>query len=140
MLMEDRQLVEDMMADYSMDIDTLLYTAPSGEEGIEFSHIGGEYEAFKGLAEQIADIGGYCYVDHCTQQDCTENQTDHWDLQFDLLVDAYLDYHSHDSGDGMPTFEDPEPPLHYPPSVSLTNIELIDMSSTYNIIFYFNMP
>jgi hypothetical protein len=57
MSMEDRQLVEDMMADYSMDTDA-PYTAPPGEEGIELSHAGGEYEDFEGLAEQIADFGG----------------------------------------------------------------------------------
>jgi hypothetical protein len=78
------------------------------------------------------------YVDHRTRQDRTENQTDHWDLQLDLLVDAYLDYRSRDSGDGMPTFEDPDPPLHDPPNVSLTNIELIDTFSMYDTIFCFN--
>ncbi|KAG2152785.1 hypothetical protein DEU56DRAFT_868810 [Suillus clintonianus] len=56
------------------------------------------------------------YVDLRTRQDRTENQTDQWDLQLDQLVDAYLDYRSRDSGDGMPTFKDPEPPLCDSPS------------------------
>ncbi|KAG1740915.1 hypothetical protein EDB19DRAFT_1908233 [Suillus lakei] len=71
---EDHQLVEDMM-DCNMDIEALLHIAPPGEEGMELSYVGGEYEAFEGLAKQIMDISGYCYVDLHTQQDCTENQT-----------------------------------------------------------------
>lgn len=58
MLSEDRQLVENMMSDYGMDVESIPYTAPPGEEGMELSHAGGEYEAFEGLAGQIADLGG----------------------------------------------------------------------------------
>ena len=55
---EDRQVVENMMVDHGMDVDSLPYTAPPGEEGLDLSHAGGEREAFEGLADQIADISG----------------------------------------------------------------------------------
>lgn len=55
---EDREVAKSMVADHGMDVDTLLYTAPPGDEGFGISHEGGEYEAFEGLAHQIADIGG----------------------------------------------------------------------------------
>jgi hypothetical protein len=64
MSMEDRNMVEDMIADYGMDVETLPHTAPPGEEGFEFSHAGGEYEAFEGLTSQIAEISGW-YVFFC---------------------------------------------------------------------------
>jgi hypothetical protein len=50
MLSKDCQLVENMMSDYGMDIESIPYTVPPGEEGMELSHAGGEYEAFEGLA------------------------------------------------------------------------------------------
>lgn len=55
---EDRQLVENMMSDYGMDVESIPYTVPPGEEGMELSHAGGEYKAFEGLAGQIVDLGG----------------------------------------------------------------------------------
>jgi hypothetical protein len=55
---EDCQMVENMMVDYGMDVDSLPYTAPPGEEGLDLSHAGGEHEVFEGLAEQVADISG----------------------------------------------------------------------------------
>ncbi|KAG2031724.1 hypothetical protein BDR03DRAFT_875348 [Suillus americanus] len=81
-----------MMTDYGMDIKVIPYTAPPGEEGMDLSHAGGEYEAFEGLADQIVDLSGYRYIDPCTQEEHTEIQMNHWHLQIDLLVDAYLDY------------------------------------------------
>lgn len=76
------------------------------------------------------------YVDPRTRQDRTENQTAQWDLQLDLLVDAYLDYRSRDSGDGWPNVEETpmEPPSDTSPqaSVSLIDIELIDLFSAYD--------
>ncbi|KAG1895393.1 uncharacterized protein F5891DRAFT_960225 [Suillus fuscotomentosus] len=118
-----------MMADCGMDVDGLPCTAPPGEEGMHMSHAGGEYKAFEGLAEQIAHVSGYHYIDLRTQQDRTENQTKHWHLQLNLLVNAYLNYRSRDSGDNMPTLDDEllEPPLDDSPSVSLTNIELVNV-------------
>lgn len=74
------------------------------------------------------------YIDHRTREDRTESQTNHWQLQLDLLVDAYLDYRFRDSGDSLPTFDDmsAEPLLDDSSSVSLTNIELIDLFSMFN--------
>jgi len=74
------------------------------------------------------------YIDHRTREDRTENQTTHWQLQIDLLVDAYLDYRFRDSGDGLPAFDDmsAEPLLDDSSSVSLTNIELIDLFSMFH--------
>ncbi|KAG1845226.1 hypothetical protein C8R48DRAFT_583257, partial [Suillus tomentosus] len=64
------------------------------------------------------------YVDLRTRQDRTENQTEHWHLQLDLLVNAYLDYRSRDSGDGMPTLDDEllEPPLDDSPERSYSSL------------------
>lgn len=56
---EDRDMVENMMVDHGMDSEALPYTAPPGEEGLEFSHAGREHEAFEGLASQIAEISGW---------------------------------------------------------------------------------
>ena len=77
------------------------------------------------------------YIDPCTRQDRTENRTTQWDLQLDLLVDAYLDYCSRDSGDGWPNVEETpsmEPPSDTSPQagVSLIDIELIDLFSVYD--------
>lgn len=43
----------------------------------------------------------------------------------DRLVDAYLDYRSRDSGDGMPLLTPAEPPLNNI-CPGLSNIELVD--------------
>ncbi|KAG1781332.1 hypothetical protein EV702DRAFT_928311, partial [Suillus placidus] len=115
-----------MMADYGMDFEMLPHTAPPGEEGLEFSHAGGEHEAFEGLASQIAEISGCRYTDHRTRHDRTENQTAHWDIQIDLLVNAYLDYRSRSTENGMPTFNGP-PSSSDTQCLSLSNIELIDL-------------
>ncbi|KAG2114526.1 hypothetical protein DEU56DRAFT_933756 [Suillus clintonianus] len=56
---EDRAAVETMLIDYDTDIESIPYTAPPGEEGAEFSHEGGEYEVFQGLAQQMADLSGF---------------------------------------------------------------------------------
>ncbi|KAG2340549.1 hypothetical protein BDR05DRAFT_977282 [Suillus weaverae] len=53
---EDHQLVENMIIDYGMDIESIPYTVPPEEEGIELSHAGGEHEAFEGLTGQITLI------------------------------------------------------------------------------------
>lgn len=55
---EDQDAVETMIGKYGMDVKALLYTAPPGEEDFDMSHAGGEHEAFKRLAHQVADIGG----------------------------------------------------------------------------------
>ncbi|KAG1775791.1 hypothetical protein EV702DRAFT_1180201 [Suillus placidus] len=58
---EDREMVGTMMVDYDMDLDQLPYTAPPGDEGLDMSHVGGEYEAFEGLAHEVAGISGWYY-------------------------------------------------------------------------------
>jgi hypothetical protein len=55
---EDRAAVETMLVDVDIDIESIPYTAPPGEEGADFSHEGGEYEVFEGLAQQMADLSG----------------------------------------------------------------------------------
>ncbi|KAG1867719.1 hypothetical protein F4604DRAFT_1927512 [Suillus subluteus] len=59
---EDRDMVENMITDYGIS-EMLPHTAPPGEEGLEFSHAGGEHEAFEGLASQITEISG-CHYPH----------------------------------------------------------------------------
>jgi hypothetical protein len=75
MSMEDREMVENMITDHGIDTEPLVqYTAPPGEEGLDFSHAGGEYEAFEGLAHEIASVSGWSvsslhylyYLTHCT--------------------------------------------------------------------------
>jgi hypothetical protein len=58
---EDRDIVENMFAESSVDIqpESIPYSLPSGEEEVELSHEGGEYEVFQGLAQQMADISGW---------------------------------------------------------------------------------
>ncbi|KAG1722698.1 hypothetical protein EDB19DRAFT_1645644 [Suillus lakei] len=120
-----------MIGKHGMDVEALPYTAPPGEEGFDMSHAGGENEAFEGLAHQVADIGGYRYIDPRDCRDRTENLTSHWNIQVDCLMDAYLDYHARDSGNGMPNPEDLPSvlPLHMDmmDCPSLNNIELIDL-------------
>ncbi|KAG1763988.1 hypothetical protein EV702DRAFT_1051527 [Suillus placidus] len=99
---EDREMVESMMVDYGMDVDALPYTVPPGDEGLDMSHAGGEYEAFEELAHEVAGISGCRYVDPRTRTDRIESESHHWDVQIDLLVEAYLDYRHRNSGDGMP--------------------------------------
>ncbi|KAG1854936.1 hypothetical protein DFJ58DRAFT_716274 [Suillus subalutaceus] len=60
---EDREAVETMLIDHDVDTESLPYTAPPGEEGVDLSHEGGEYEAFEGLAQQMANISG-CLIYH----------------------------------------------------------------------------
>jgi hypothetical protein len=59
MLSEDHEAVETMLINHDVNINSVSYTAPPGEEGADLSYEGGEYEAFKGLAQQMADISGW---------------------------------------------------------------------------------
>ncbi|KAG2130280.1 uncharacterized protein EDB93DRAFT_1094973 [Suillus bovinus] len=83
--------------------DSIPWVPAPGDEGLDLSHEGGKYEALQGLSHQMADLSGFCYMDPRTQHDCIELQTSHWDMQMNQLVNAYLDYRSRDSGDGMPS-------------------------------------
>jgi len=40
------------------DIAAIVHNPPSGEEGFDLSHEGGEYEIFDGLIEDIAQATG----------------------------------------------------------------------------------
>ena len=40
------------------DVSAVVNTVPLGEEGIETSHEGGEYEVFENLANEMASAGG----------------------------------------------------------------------------------
>ncbi|KAG1758478.1 hypothetical protein EDD22DRAFT_737002, partial [Suillus occidentalis] len=102
---------------------------PPGE-GEDFSHEGREYEAFEGLAQQMADLSGFCYVDPRTCKDHINVQNANWNIQMEHLVNAYLDYHARDCGDGMPSASnEDEPMLNNTDGLSLQNIELIDVFS-----------
>ncbi|KAG1725949.1 hypothetical protein EDD22DRAFT_961538 [Suillus occidentalis] len=92
MSVEDREAVETMLVDLDVDIEHTPYTAPPGEEGADFSHEGGEYEAFEGLAQQMADLSGFRYVDPRTRKDRIDVQNANWNIQMERLVNAYLDY------------------------------------------------
>lgn len=55
---EDRSCVENMMADFGMDVEVFAHTVPPGEEAFDLSHAGGEHEAFEDLAHQLVDLTG----------------------------------------------------------------------------------
>ncbi|KAG2112802.1 hypothetical protein BD769DRAFT_1673953 [Suillus cothurnatus] len=127
---EDCEAVETMLIDHDVDTESLPYTAPPGEEGVDLSHEGGEYKAFEGLAQQMADISGCHYVDLCTCKDCIDIQNANWNAQMECLVDAYLDYHIQDAGDGMPSaLNEDQPICNHADNLSLQNIELINIFS-----------
>ncbi|KIK11696.1 hypothetical protein PISMIDRAFT_122267 [Pisolithus microcarpus 441] len=111
-----------MFADQDMSEDIApLFVAPS-DEVFALSHEGGEHEAFEDLARQLADVHGVRHADSGTWHNCVELQTEHWMLQTDRLVDAYLDYSSHDTGDGLPVAGELEDHTQ-----CLTDVELIDL-------------
>ncbi|KAG1837074.1 hypothetical protein C8R48DRAFT_582763, partial [Suillus tomentosus] len=108
--------------------DSIPWVPAPGDEGLDLSHEGGKYEALQGLSRTMADLSGFRYVDPKTRHDRIELQTSHWDMQMDWLVNAYLDYRSRDSGNGIPSLasvvSNEDPSLNAVPV--LTNIELID--------------
>ncbi|KAI6016280.1 hypothetical protein BKA83DRAFT_4465385 [Pisolithus microcarpus] len=88
----DQDAATQMFADQDMSEDIApLFVAP-GDEAFALSHEDGEHEAFEDLARQLADV-----CDSRTRRNCVELQTEHWMLQMDRLVDAYLDYSSHNT-------------------------------------------
>ncbi|KAH7919438.1 hypothetical protein BV22DRAFT_977599, partial [Leucogyrophana mollusca] len=89
------------------------------------SHKGGEHEVFEELVQQMAYLSGLRHIDPRTRRDHIETQNEHWDLQIDRLVGAYLHYRQHDSGDGI--YSPSEPPLDGSETPSLTDIELVDI-------------
>ncbi|KIK13946.1 hypothetical protein PISMIDRAFT_117946 [Pisolithus microcarpus 441] len=115
-----------MFADQDMSEDIApLFVAP-GDEAFALSHEDGEHEAFEDLARQLADVCGVCHADSRTRRNCVELQTEHWMLQMDRLVDAYLDYSSHNTGDGLLVARELEDHTQ-----CLTDVELIDLFSKY---------
>ncbi|KAG1770316.1 hypothetical protein EV702DRAFT_1249639 [Suillus placidus] len=113
----------DSREDTGIDFDDEPYTAPPGEEGLNISHEGGEYEAFEGLSEQVASLSNYRYVDSRTRNDHIELQTEQWSSQIDQLVKAYLDYRLRDHGDGMPCIPDVDVAIDGSDGLSLTDID-----------------
>ncbi|KAI5997581.1 hypothetical protein EDD15DRAFT_2162612 [Pisolithus albus] len=95
------------------------FVAP-GDEAFTLSHEGGEHEAFEDLARQVADAHGIRYADSRTWHDHIELQTEHWRLQMEQLVNAYLDYRYRDTGDGLPAPEESEASTQY-----LMDVELV---------------
>ncbi|KAG1737235.1 hypothetical protein EDB19DRAFT_1637253 [Suillus lakei] len=116
-----------MIIDIGVDIDDEPYTAPPGKEGFDISHEGGEYEVFEGLSEQVASLSHIHYVDPRMRCDCIELQSEQWHSQIDQLVDAYLDYHLRDHGDGMPSIANATPAIEGSDCPSLTGINLVDL-------------
>jgi len=56
MSIEDQNLVDQMFADYGMNVDSTLPIPPPGEEAFDLSHEGGEHEVFADLAEQVMKV------------------------------------------------------------------------------------
>ncbi|KAI6029498.1 hypothetical protein BKA83DRAFT_4489460 [Pisolithus microcarpus] len=118
----DQDAATQMFADQDMSEDIApLFVAPS-DEAFALSHEGGEHKAFEDLAWQLADVHGVCHADSRTQCNRVELQTEHWMLQMDRLVDAYLDYSSRDTGDGLLVTRELEDRTQ-----CLTDIELVDL-------------
>ena len=68
------------------------------------------------------------YTDSRTRHDRVELQTEQWMLQMDRLVDAYLNYCSHDTGDGLLVPEESEVDAQ-----CLADIELVDLFGKYDL-------
>lgn len=66
-------------------------------------------------------------MDPRTRHDRIEIQTGHWDNQLDVLVDTYLDYRARDEGNGMPSIPDTAIMSDGLNSLSLADIELVDI-------------
>lgn len=66
-------------------------------------------------------------MDPRTRHDRIEIQTGHWDNQLDVLVDTYLDYCARDEGNGMPSIPDTAIMSDGLNSLSLADIELVDI-------------
>ncbi|KAH7904735.1 hypothetical protein BJ138DRAFT_1106572 [Hygrophoropsis aurantiaca] len=128
---DDREQVEHMVSDLGMEVENIPYTAPFGDEGFDLSNEGGEHEIYEGLAQQIADLTGFVSrrVDPRVRRDRIEIQTQHWDLQIDRLVTAYLDYRARDAGDGMPSISELEDTQDSNECPALAHIELVDIFS-----------
>ncbi|KAG2159580.1 uncharacterized protein EDB93DRAFT_1074785 [Suillus bovinus] len=123
-----------MLADTNINIDSIPRTVPPGEEGLDFSHEGGEYEAFEGLAQQMADLSGWHTIIFIILLiHLKHSQNEHWGNQIEKLVTVYLDYHTWDGGDDMPILPPSDEPTLDGDCLSLKNIELVDIFSKKHV-------
>ncbi|KAG2342579.1 hypothetical protein BDR05DRAFT_948930 [Suillus weaverae] len=74
---EDCVAVKTMLVNVDTDIKSIPYTAPPGEKGADFSHEGGEYEVFEGLAQQMADLSGLCLLMQLASVRAAQNEKAH---------------------------------------------------------------
>ncbi|KAG1723087.1 hypothetical protein EDD22DRAFT_982950 [Suillus occidentalis] len=103
---EDRQLVENMMSDYGMDIESIPYTTPPGEEGMELSHAGGEYPnktliyhgyigctpLYPTAAILLCTLAAYCQIHRSCPQFSTQAQVKSLCFLHDVpAYDVYLE-------------------------------------------------
>ncbi|KAH7904543.1 hypothetical protein BJ138DRAFT_1019008 [Hygrophoropsis aurantiaca] len=116
-----------MVADHGVAIDDIPFTAPPEDEGIDLSNDGDEHEMYDGLSQQIADLTGFRRVDPRVRRDRIELQNEHWGLQMDRLVAAYLDYRMCDSGDGMPVPSTLDTTTVGTECPALADMELVDL-------------
>ncbi|KAF9231998.1 hypothetical protein BU15DRAFT_55520 [Melanogaster broomeanus] len=121
-----------MLGDHGVDVSQEWTTAPPGEEGLDLSHEGGEYFAFSDLGEQMAALSGRRYFDPHTHQDRVEAQNDHWGLQIEKLVDAYLQYRTQENAYVLPPIPHASTPGTETSATPfrIDNIELMDIFSS----------
>ena len=74
------------------------------------------------------------YIDSRTLADHVELQTNQWTVQLNNLVDAYLEYRAHDSGNSM-LAATPAAPVDGAASFTLTDIEFVDMFCMLFMLF-----
>ncbi|KAI6011021.1 hypothetical protein BKA83DRAFT_4132421 [Pisolithus microcarpus] len=108
-----------------------MFVAP-GDGAFTLSHKGGEHEAFEDLAQQVVDMHGIRYADSRTWHNWIELQMDHWTLQMDRLVNAYLNYCYHDMGDGLPAPEESENSAQCLTDTELVNLFISRLSTLYH--------
>jgi hypothetical protein len=74
-------------------------------------------------------------VDPRSRHDRIEIQTGNWNNQLDVLVDTYLDYHARDEGNGMLSIPDTAIMSDGRNSLSLADIELVDIFGASHSFF-----
>ncbi|KAH7920572.1 hypothetical protein BV22DRAFT_1107609 [Leucogyrophana mollusca] len=112
-----------------MDFADIPFTAPPGDKGLDLSYEGGEHEMFEGLAEEIVGLTGFRRIDPRVRRDHIETRNEHWGLQVDRLVAAYLHYRKRDLGDGIPSPLVDEDTVDGTACPALHDIELVDLFS-----------
>jgi hypothetical protein len=74
-------------------------------------------------------------VDSRTRTDRIDIQNEHWGVQIEWLVSVYLDYHSQDGGNSMPSFPPSIEPILDGDCMSLKNIQLVGSSQCLKLTF-----